>query len=42
MAGQDYGPTGCCQPLALGFIAAFAVIGWGVVFLAVQVVRALV
>lgn len=39
MAGRDYGPTGCCQPLALAFIAAFAVIGWGAVYLAVQVVR---
>lgn len=39
MAGRDYGPTGCCQPLALLFIGAFACIAWGFVFLAVQIVR---
>jgi len=39
MAGRDYGPTGCCQPFALAFIGVFAVIGWGAVFTAVQIVR---
>ena len=36
---RDYGPTGCCQPLALATLGAFAVLGWAFVFLAVQVAR---
>lgn len=41
MAGPtkpDYGPTGCCQPLALLFAVVVAAVVSGLVFLAVQIV----
>lgn len=35
----DYGPAGCFRPSAIAMIGALSVLGWGVVFLIVQLGR---